>query len=365
MSKAGNIILLILFAIGGVLALGKVFVWGESVTNYGSYTTWGLWVGMYIFLVGLSAGAAWTGICAAYRNGGEPNRLTTFSFIIAGVSLAFGLAFIGIDLGKPLKGSAIFLTPAFSSKLTWASWIYTVFFICLAGYFLTKAKKVFMVLAGFAAAGFVLAEGLFFGGMVARTLWHTWLTPLAFFTSAIAAGCAMVYLVGIMSNKPMVKEQGDFLRTSLLWAVTIHVVVEVLHLVTGLSGSGDKMALTKTLWAAIPFWGMFLVIGVAVPLALLWGKPKKMTILPPVLVLFGLAAYKYSFVRYGFSQEAMPGISNAFQHARLSLTYTPSSVEWMVAIGFLSGLFLVANFAVTKFFAIKAKQETPAVKVTI
>ncbi|MBC8015609.1 MAG: polysulfide reductase NrfD [Sporomusaceae bacterium] len=364
MNKTGNIILLILFAIGGVLALGKVFVWGESVTNYGSYTTWGLWVGMYIFLVGLAAGAAWTGICAAQRNGGEPNRLTTLSFIVAGVSLAFGLAFIGIDLGKPLKGSSIFLTPNFSSKLTWASWIYTVFFGCLAGYFLTQAKKMFMVLAGVAAAGFVLAEGLFFGGMVARTLWHTWLTPLSFFTSAIAGGCAMVYLVGSISSKPIIEEQGDFLRKSLLLAVIIHLVVEVLHLVTGLSGSAEKIALTKTLWTAIPFWGIFLVVGIAAPLFMLWGKSKTINILPPFLVLFGLAAYKYSFVRYGFNQEPIPGISNAFQHAKLSLTYTPSSVEWMVAIGFLSGLFLVVNFAVTKFFAMKAKNETPAVEVT-
>ena len=365
MNKMGNIILLILFAIGGVLALGKVFVWGESVTNYGSYTAWGLWVSVYIFLVGLSAGAAWTGICAGYRNGGEPNRLTTLSFIVAGVSLSFGLAFIGIDLGKPLKGSSIFLTPNFSSKLTLGSWIYTVFFGCLAGYFLMKFKRIFMVLAGVAAACFVLAEGLFFGGMVARTLWHSWLTPLSFFTSAIAAGCAMVYLVGMTSSKPIIEEQGDFLRKSLLWAVTIHVVVEVLHLVTGLSGSAEKIALTKNLWTAIPFWGIFLVIGVAAPLVMLWGKSKKMPILPPLLVLCGLAAYKYSFVRYGFSQEPIPGISNAFQHARLSLTYTPSSVEWMVAIGFLSGLFLVANFAVTKFFALKAKKETPTVEVTI
>lgn len=364
MSKTSNIILLILFAIGGVLALGKVFVWGESVTNYGSYTTWGLWVGLYIFLVGLSAGAAWTGICAAYRNGGEPNRLTNLSFIVAGVSLAFGLAFIGIDLGKPLKGSSIFLTPNFSSKLTWASWIYTVFFGCLAGYFLTKGKKMFMVLAGFAAVGFVLAEGLFFGGMVARTLWHSWLTPLSFFTSAIAAGAAMVYLVGTMSSKPIIEEQGDFLKKSLLWAIIAHLLVEVLHLVTGLSGNSEKIALTKNLWTAIPFMGMFLIVGVALPLAMLWGKSNKTTILPPLLILFGLAAYKYSFVRYGFSQEPISGITSAFQHARLSLTYTPSSVEWMIAIGFLSGLFLVANFAVTKFFAMTVKEETPVVKIT-
>ncbi|GMB02250.1 NrfD/PsrC family molybdoenzyme membrane anchor subunit [Pelosinus sp. IPA-1] len=363
MSKKSNIILLALFAIGAVLALGKVFVWGESVTNYGSYTTWGLWVGLYIFLVGLAAGAAWTGIYAAYRNHGEPNQLTNLSLIVAGVSLAFGLAFIGIDLGKPLKGSSIFLSPSFSSKLTWASWIYTLFFGCLAGYFLTQAKRVFMILAGVAAAGFVLAEGLFFGGMVARTLWHTWLTPLSFFTSAVAAGCGMVYAVGLISSRNIIVAQGAFLRRTLIFAVITHVVVEGIHLASGLAGGAEKVILTKTMWTAVPFWGMFLIVGVIAPLTMLFKKSDKVNLVPPFLVLFGLAAYKYSFVRYGFSQETIPGISNAFQHARLSLTYTPSSVEWIVAIGFLSGLLLVANFVVTKFFAMKDKKQTPPVEV--
>jgi len=121
----------------------------------------------------------------------------------------------------------------------------------------------------------------------------------------------------------------------------------------GLAGGAEKIALTKTMWSAIPFWGMFLIIGVIAPLTMLLRKSDKVNLVPPILVLLGLAAYKYSFVRYGFSQETIPGISNAFQHARLYLTYTPSSVEWIIAIGFLSGLLLVANLAVTKILTIK------------
>jgi len=222
-----------------------------------------------------------------------------------------------------------------------------------------------MVLAGLSAAGFVFAEGLFFGGMVARTLWHTLLTPLAFFTSAIAGGTAMVYLVGMRSSTAIIEEQGGFLRKTLQWAVILHLVIEVLHLAAGLFGSAEKIALTKTLWTAIPFWGMYLVVGTVIPLFMLWGQSKTLNSLPPLLVLFGLAAYKYSFVCYGFKQEPLPGITSAFQHAKLSLTYTPSGVEWMVAIGFLSGLFLVADYAVTKFFAIKADKENSASEVTM
>ena len=125
MGKTIKVVLPALFIAGAVAALGKVFIWGESVTNYGSYTPWGLWVALYILLVGSAAGAAWTGVYSAWSRGGEPNRMTTVSFIVAGSCLAFGLAFIGTDLGKPLKGISIFLNPSFSSKLAWASWIFS------------------------------------------------------------------------------------------------------------------------------------------------------------------------------------------------------------------------------------------------
>lgn len=352
MNKALKGILLALFVAGVIAALGKVFVWGDSVTNIGSYAPWGLWVGLYILLAGAAAGAAWTAIYAARQNGGRPNSLSSICLLVAGVCLAFGLAFIGIDLGKPLSGIKIFTSPTFSSQLAWASWIYPLFFVCIAGYFLSKAQKTFMYLAGIVAVGFLIAEGLFFGGMIARSLWYSWLTPLSFFTAAIAAGSALVYAVGITANKEVFAEEGIGLQKVVLYSVAAHAVVEGIHLAVGLSGSTAKAELVKTMWAAWPFLGLFIIVGVIVPVYLLLKGTDRMSIIPAVLAFIGLAAYKYSFVRYGFSTEPLPGISQAFQHGRLATIYTPSLVEWVVAVGLIAGLVWVASFIIEKMHAL-------------
>jgi molybdopterin-containing oxidoreductase family membrane subunit len=345
MSKSVKGIVLLLFIAGVVAALGKVFVWGEAVTNYGSYTPWGLWVALYIFLVGTAAGAAWTGVYAAYKQGGEPQKLTSVSFIIAGASLAIGLAFIGLDLGKPLKGISIFFSPSFSSKLAWASWLYLIFFGCLAGYFFTTVKKGFMYATGVVAAGFVIAEGMFFGGMIARQLWNSWMTPISFMTSSLAAGSAAVYTIGLLSNEETIAEEGVQLAKIVLYSVIAHAAIEIIHAITG--AGADARAMFSS-WL---YLGVFAVLGVVIPLILL-KKGVRMSIMPFAFVLTGLVAYKYSFVRYGFTAEPLPGLVAALQDTKLTMGYIPSTVEWVVSIGLLAGILWIADFAINKLTAL-------------
>ena len=75
--------------------------------------------------------------------------------------------------------------------------------------------------------------------------------------------------------------------------------------------------------------------------------------MPAGLAFLGLAAYKYAFVSSGFGTEALPGLVSAFQSTRLSLSYMPSVVEWVVAVGFLAGAVWVAGFASEKFLTAK------------
>lgn len=346
MNKIMKCTLFCLFVIGAATALLKVFFWGESVVNYGAYTPWGLWVGLYILLVGTAAGAAWVGIYAAYQSDSIP-RLTSISLAAAGISLAFGMGFIGMDLGKPMNGIMIFLSPDFSSKLTIASWLYIVFFISLAGFFFTNAKRACLYLSGIAAVCYLLAESLFFSGMVARELWYSLLTPISFFTSAILSGSALVAIITWVVDEELSTETQNKLKKVLLYSLIAHVAVEIVHLV---AGSGGKAELIYNQWASWPFWGLFLIIGALVP-AFLMIKGTRSLAIPSVLIFLGVAAYKYSFVRYGFSIEPLAGLTSAFEHAKLTLNYTPSIVEWIIAVGFLSGLFWVASQVVPRLLA--------------
>jgi len=329
MNKTTRFILAVLFVLGIGAALGKALLWGESVTNYGAYVPWGLWVGLYVLLVAAAAGSAWVAVYVSQGDEGAGD-LSRMCLITAGASLVFGLAFIGIDLGKPFKGFLIFISPSFSSKLAWASWLYVGFFIAVAGYLFSGAKKAFLYLAAVAAVGFLLAESLFFSGMVARAAWSSFLTPIAFFISAIVAGTAMVCLMAEISGTSLGKAS-DGLRKILLYAIGADVAMEVIHAFT--SGS---------------YFGLIAVAILIAPIYLLLNKEKPLGVMTSGLALFGLAVGKYGFVRYGFSTEAMPGLTEAFQDARLSLAYMPSVVEWLVAIGFVAGMILVADAALKK-----------------
>lgn len=340
-SYSGAIVLLI----AGILALLKVFYWGEEVTHYGAWVPWGLWVSLYIFLVGTAAGAAWTGAYSYLTNSDKSLRMPSVSLLIAAVCLAFGLAFIGIDLGKPLNGVRIFLHPTFTSKLAWASWLYLLFFLCVAGYFFTKAKGIFLSLASLAAVGFLTAEGLFFGSMVSRPMWHTWLTPAAFFTSGAVSGLAMVYLVSRLDDKVADRNLLRNLPKFLLYALILHAAVEGIHFLTGL-GEVEKGVMLKHMWASWTFWGLFLLAGVAAPIVMLLRWPEASGLTPFALSILGIIAYKYNFIRYGFILEPLPGITAAHQTERLSMAYFPSFVEWAVSIGFVAGVLAVALMTV-------------------
>lgn len=353
MMKMGRTLLLILFVAGIAAAAGKVFVWGESVTKYGAYVPWGLWIGIYITLVGAAAGCVAVGAWLA--SGSEyGGKVETPAALLAGaVCLAFGLAFVGIDLGKPLQGFRIFLHPSFGSPLAWASWLYVVFFACVAGYFLTAMKRPLLMLAVLCAIGFTVAEGMFFGQMVSRPLWNSWMTTVLFLIAAASSGSAVLLLVWKSSVLAVQPEMMSKLRKVLGVALIAYAVVEGADVAMALSGSPEKVTAVNRMISSYGFWLLYGIIGTLIPLILLrmqrdgWAA---------ALSLIGAAGSKYAFVRYGFSSEPMPGMVRAFQDSALQTRYFPSMVEWVAAIGLLAGAAWVILWVIEKILMPKTAQ---------
>lgn len=354
MNKMWRTVLLIAFMAGILGAIGKAFIWGESVTRYGSYVPWGLWVAIYISLVGVATGsvvlAAWL---TSQENEGS-GRTMPAAMIAGAVSLLFGLAFIGIDLGKPMQGFRIFMHPSFSSPLAWASWLYLAFFACVAGYFLTNARKAMTWGAVVCAIGFTLAEGMFFGQMVSRPLWNSMMTAVLFLAAAFASGAAALLLVLSVGGLNVAASTLEQLKKVLMWAVIAYAAVELADVAMAMGGTAEKAATAKRMISSYGFWLLFGVLGTLVPLFLLWKKQRELW--AAALVLVGILGSKYAFVRYGFWPEPMPGLSQAFQDAALTARYFPSPVEWIVGVGFLAGVVWVTLWAIDKFIMPKTAQ---------
>ena len=354
MMKTVRTLLLLLFVAGIAAAFGKAFIWGESVTKYGAYVPWGLWIGIYIALVGAAAGCVVWGYWLSPQNGDGKGAETASALLAAALCLAFGLAFVGIDLGKPLQGFRIFLHPAFASPLAWASWLYGLFFVCVAGYFLTAMKRPLLLLAVVGAIGFTVAEALFFGQMVSRPLWNSWLTTLLFLAAAASAGAALLLLVWQGTRIAVAPVVLAKLRKVLAATLVVYALVEGIDVAMALSGSPEKVLAVKRMISSYGFWLLYGVIGTLIPLFLLLRTER--ALLAAGLSLVGAVGSKYAFVRYGFASEPMPGLSKALQDAALQTRYFPSPVEWIVAVGLLAGLVWVILLAVEKILMPKAAQ---------
>ena len=354
MMKTLRTLLLLLFVAGIAAAFGKAFLWGESVTKYGAYVPWGLWIGIYITLVGAAAGCVVWGVWLSPQNNEGKGPATAVALLSSALCLAFGLAFVGIDLGKPLQGFRIFLHPAFASPLAWASWLYGLFFVCVAGYFLTAMKRPLLLLAAVVAIGFTVAEALFFGQMVSRPLWNSWLTTLLFLTAAASAGAALLLLVWQGTGLAVDSVAVAKLRKALAASLVAYALVEGIDVAMALSGSPEKVLAVKRMIASYGFWLLYGVIGTLIPLFLLLRTER--TLLAAGLSLVGAAGSKYAFVRYGFVPEPMPGLAQSFHDAALQTRYFPSTVEWVVAVGLLAGLVWVILWAVEKILMPKAAQ---------
>ncbi|GAB6156354.1 polysulfide reductase NrfD [Desulfosporosinus burensis] len=342
MNKLSQWVLGLLALIGIGSAVGKAFIWGDSVVNYGSYVPWGLWVSLYIFLVAAAAGATWFGFYLGYKNNSV--RWIKLGFGSAAISLMGALAFIALDLGKPMKGISIFFSPSFSSPLAWASWGYALFIVTVAiimlkGISSVRSPLVYLGLG--LSILFLGAETLFFGDMIARPLWNNWGSAFAFVTSAIVAGGALIYGVAALWATDLLQQAGNGLRKLLLYAIVMHLVVEVGHL--ALERNLPEAMAQMTDWR---FWVLFVGLGGVVATYLL---TKPATALFGVLLsLVGILAYKVTFVTAAFTQPDLGGLTEAFQDSRLSLSYTPSIVEWLVAVGLLSTVVLAIYWLIPK-----------------
>lgn len=328
MNKAIRLVLALLALIGIGAAIGKAFIWGDAVVNYGSYVPWGLWVSLYAFLVGVAAGAAWFGFYMGSKN----NSLgwVKLGYSTAAISLVGALAFIGLDLGKPMKGISIFFSPSFSSPLAWASWGYALFIIAVLVFLFkgaesTKSPIVWVALV--ASVLFLAAETLFFSGMIARPLWNSWSNGVAFITSALASGGAMVYGIAHLTAPQLIKESAG-LRKLVLYTIVLHILVGVGH--SALESKIPEGMAQVTDWK---YWVLF--VGLGAVAAFLFSKPT-LAAWGSLLALLSIIAYKVSFVSAAFTEAAFPQLPQAFQSSRLSLVYFPSTVEWLVAVGLLS-----------------------------
>lgn len=364
----------------GFVGLIQRLISGHELAAYGSYVPWGLWVAVYIYFVGLSAGAFLlsTVIYVFGVKRLEPiGRLALFTAL---VTLLVALFSIWFDLGHMSRFWRVYTARAWTSMMAWMIWLYTAYFLLLVVelWFALRAdlarRAAERTSAGLlarvlslgqtdvsaaavdrdrstvrllAAIGVPLATafhggvGALFGVIGARLFWHATIYPLLFLSSALASGSALLtFLAAFWGPGRGTREHRDLV--TLLGGITLGLLLLDLLF----EFAEFSISLYATIPAAVqgfllvlfgPYWWVFWIVhiglGAVVPIAILATRRNQ-----PIwagaagfLIAATFIAVRLNIVIPGLAFAEIRGLERAYADARLTFDYFPSLLEWQVS----------------------------------
>jgi molybdopterin-containing oxidoreductase family membrane subunit len=325
---------------------------GHANTAYGSYVVWGLWVAMYLFFAGISAGAFMFATLDYLF--GLPLFRGTGKVALWGalVTLLAALLSIGLDLGHMERIWKVYLQPNPFSVMAQIVWGYTLFgLVILAALWLTLRPaskplwlKTLMVIGLFLSIFLSGGVGALLGVNAGRTYWHVGLFPAQFPVFSLASGAAlMMVIIGFFD--PAADER----RSQQLWVLGILTVVlalvKVYFLWADFSQSlygnvpQNVQAVNQVMFG--PYWWAFWILqiglGTLVPIVVLvqpgLAKHNGWAGWMGVLVLIGFAVARANIVFPALTVPELEQLRTAFTGPHLSFEYFPSLMEWAVTLG--------------------------------
>lgn len=266
---------------------------------------WGWQPALYLFLGGMGAGAFIAAMVIYLKEGAAHRRLAGTSILAAVACLIVGLLLLLSELITPLRGMMMWQSFSnFSSWMTFGAWVVfaavVVFLITwlavsdgaarvIGGFWKGfegargSIAKVFGVIGMVLALGVAVYTGILLMSAPGVPLWNTALIPCLFTVSALDTGIALVEVIAFAMDKK--EPLGHSLRRILEIGVVVLVVAELLviaFLVSAMLAGNTADAFISTDAAfvaaesgqmlvsgalAAPFWGLVIVLGLALPLA--------------------------------------------------------------------------------------------------
>ncbi len=363
---------------------------GHHDANYGSYVPWGLWISVYVYFIGLSAGTFIIASLGGILSNPLWKRLRRPALLVAFVTLLGGLLCVWFDLGHMERNINVFLRPNFTSMMTWVVWLYNVYAIFLLIQiwlemrfdFAERAKngsalyrllclgwqppadpqareqalqakerifRVFSIIAFPLAVAFNGGGGALFATLVARTYWHSGLFPVLFLAGALLSGSALIYMLVSWDDIANLNDEErqniiSMMRKFVGIAILTDLVLEAIELLTPLwYGVGEDVALYKVVlfgqyWYV--FWIFHLLLGSIIPLLIIFSGTRSRLVngFAGFLVAAMFMAVRLNLVIPGQITPALKGLQDAYIDSRLRFAYIPSAMEWAVVAFVVAGV---------------------------
>ncbi len=360
----GAILVAILLGLIGMVQRLRL---GHLPANYGSYVPWGLWVAMYVFFVGLSAGAFLVFFLHHALGIQVLRRVSPFALVAAFLSLGAGLFLVWVDLGHMDRVWKLFMDFTPSSLMAWMTLVYTLYGLVLVMALGALAGGSRSLLRRLSWIGMMLVmvfgggEGALFGIVSARPYWNSGVLPLRFLFSGLLAGTALVTLLAVAFRRWPADDEHrrmlTFLGRVLLGLIGINLLAEFadssISLYSAVPATVEAYRLVFFGPYAWVFWIVQALLGLAVPVALLlYGQRRGSGVAAGVagaLLLLGVFAARLNVIIPGQAVLGFGNLPQAFVHPRLATTYFPSPIEWLVAFGVVGAALLVFLLAVERW----------------
>jgi molybdopterin-containing oxidoreductase family membrane subunit len=335
-------------AVLGLIGIYLRFTQGHLPAGYGSFVPWGLWVAIYFHGVGIAGGAFVIGAGGYIVDlPGFRSKAMLRTVIVLGFA-AILPSFMGVwlDLGHMERAMFIFFSPSFTSMMAFNAWMYNAFVIIAAVCWLLSFKneslwlKPLLCLAVMLSILFPSQSGAFFGVVDAKPFWHSALLPMLFLASAITAGAAALLVVrailGPGSEVDGQEEYGaaiDKLRMVTLVGLVVYFIFEFAEFSIALwNPTSHAPAIDLILFG--PYWWVFwivhLLLGGAIPLALLSLNKRNLWTVAALLVAITFMSARLNILVPGQAVGEIQGLQNAFNHPRLNYIYHASVMEYLV-----------------------------------
>jgi Ni/Fe-hydrogenase subunit HybB-like protein len=377
--------------LAGLVALGLRLQQGLRTTALTSSISWGLWVALYIYFVGLSAGSFLLSTLIYVFGMHRLERVGRMALLSAFFALAGALLFIWVDLGHPERFWEVFLFPNFRSVMTVETFLYLLYLVLilaelwllmredmaslaslggLRGRILSvlslgyspplsaaererdrrRARAWVRVLGSVGvpvAIGVHGGTGAIFAVVQARPYWFGGLFPIVFLVSALASGAALVtFLYALFGERD---EEGESLLRTLGALTVLFLALDLLFLasetLTAFYSRNPEhtevwRAMTVGRYAAVFWVGQLVMAGLApillVALAGRSARPRLYLGAAGALAVAGVLAIRLNIVIPAFVRPEVPGLDLAYQGPRLAYSYFPSLGEWAITVGLVA-----------------------------
>jgi Ni/Fe-hydrogenase subunit HybB-like protein len=355
----------------------EIMMYGKNATALGSYVTWGLWVAVYLFFLGLTAGAFLITILTyvfRVKIFAPVGPLSAFTVLVA---LSCEVITISFDLGHMFRTYRFLLTPSFTSMITWMV-IFTnamLLIYVLECYFLLRGNLIlwsneanrtgrgFYRFLTFGKKDYSEADrvadhrrvhtislislpvGLIFYGvngaifaiLLNRPLWNGALTPLIFIVTALLSGGALITFLTYVfriDNK-LVHYLGHVIR----FLLVIFLLLEGFQFFVGYMTGVVAEITSLNIIAFGPYWWVFWIfhvfLGSFIPLYLLARHPENPGAVAWAcfLIVVTFIAVRLNAVIPDQAVYKLEGLEATFYHARLrTAEYFPNLTEWLVSV---------------------------------